>query len=375
MTCSHYSILNHGDYRNIWGMSPAERTRKLLECFDNPPENIFELESFSGESILLLKDNVIYDQNYLKGMAKTPDTLFVNQEGLPVGAYIPKNKIDKATDWLMGKGDAPELPVLDPEKTAGQFRNALRKKAEPFALVSTRDNQKELEWYLYKDSYKGVTDIVTKYIWPVPAYHVTRFCARAGVSPNMVTSIGAILMLAALYLFWQGEYGLGLLAAWIMTFLDTVDGKLARCTLTSSKWGNIFDHGIDLIHPPFWYIAWAVGLADYGAPLPEGWLYPVIIVMFVTYVTGRLAEGYFIYKFSMDIHIWRKADSLFRLILARRNPNMIILTISWLFGRPDIGLVLITLWHILTFLVHLLQIAQASMAERSGKRIVSWLAQ
>ena len=32
-----------------------------------------------------------------------------------------------------------------------------------------------------------------------------------------------------------------------MTFLDTVDGKLARCTIASSKLGNIFDHGIDLV--------------------------------------------------------------------------------------------------------------------------------
>ena len=46
-----------------------------------------------------------------------------------------------------------------------------------------------------------------------------------------------------------------------MTFLDTVDGKLARVTITSTKLGNVFDHGIDLIHPPFWYLAWGMGLA------------------------------------------------------------------------------------------------------------------
>ena len=41
-----------------------------------------------------------------------------------------------------------------------------------------------------------------------------------------------------------------------MTFLDTVDGKLARVTLTSSPFGNVLDHSLDLIHPPFWYWAW-----------------------------------------------------------------------------------------------------------------------
>ena len=47
---------------------------------------------------------------------------------------------------------------------------------------------------------------------------------------------------------------------WLMTFLDTVDGKLARVTVTSSRIGDVLDHGLDIIHPPLWYIAWGVGL-------------------------------------------------------------------------------------------------------------------
>ena len=46
-------------------------------------------------------------------------------------------------------------------------------------------------------------------------------------------------------------------AGLVFMVLDTVDGKLARCTITSSGWGNVFDHGVDLIHPPFWWWAWA----------------------------------------------------------------------------------------------------------------------
>jgi phosphatidylglycerophosphate synthase len=69
----------------------------------------------------------------------------------------------------------------------------------------------------------------------------------------MVTIAGIILVFVAFYFFLRGQFLSGLLCAWIMTFLDTVDGKLARTTLTSSKWGDVLDHGIDLIHPPFWY--------------------------------------------------------------------------------------------------------------------------
>ena len=50
-----------------------------------------------------------------------------------------------------------------------------------------------------------------------------------------------------------------------MTFLDTVDGKLARVTLTSSRFGNWLDHGNDIIHPPLWWLCLANGLA-LGSP-------------------------------------------------------------------------------------------------------------
>ena len=61
--------------------------------------------------------------------------------------------------------------------------------------------------------------------------------------------------------------------------LDTVDGKLARCTITSSKWGNVFDHGIDLVHPPFWWWAWAVGLAAYGTPISTATFWWLMVVI------------------------------------------------------------------------------------------------
>ena len=42
-------------------------------------------------------------------------------------------------------------------------------------------------------------------------------------------------------------------------------------------------------------------------------------------------------RYGMHIHVWRPVDSQFRLITARRNPNMVILVASLLFGRPDSG--------------------------------------
>ena len=51
------------------------------------------------------------------------------------------------------------------------------------------------------------------------------------ITPNAVTCIGFALMLATCWLFYEGFHFWGLVLGWFMTYLDTVDGKLARVTV------------------------------------------------------------------------------------------------------------------------------------------------
>ena len=123
----------------------------------------------------------------------------------------------------------------------------------------------------YDASYKGVTDILTLYLWRKPAFYLTRWAAQAGMTPNQVTLIGAHhVRRSPSSVLDAGIYWPGVAAGFGFMVLDTVDGKLARCTGQSSKWGNIFDHGIDLVHPPFWWWAWANGLNYHGRPVRAG---------------------------------------------------------------------------------------------------------
>src|SRR3546814_7258918 len=133
----------------------------------------------------------------------------------------------------------------------------------------------------------------------------------------------------------------------------TVDGKLARCTITSSALGNAWDHGVDLVHPPIWWWAWAVGCAAYGRPLSDTMFWAVIGTMLFGYVAQRLIEGAFIVRFGMHIHVWRRFDSRFRLVTARLNPNMVILFALLLIGRPDWGIIAVAGWTLISLVVHL----------------------
>ncbi|PKP85007.1 MAG: phosphatidyltransferase [Alphaproteobacteria bacterium HGW-Alphaproteobacteria-2] len=263
---------------------------------------------------------------------------------------------------------AAMLEPGSPDELAGSYNQELRKREAPYALCVPELGAAAVEEQLFHGSYKGVTDLVTKYLWPRPALAATRLCARLGLTPNSVTTLSLLLVALAFWLFWQGLWLPGLVAAWAMTFLDTVDGKLARVTLQSSPWGNLYDHGIDLIHPPFWYLAIWHGLDGQWTGQGAGDI--ALAVILAGYVLGRMIEGVFIQRFGFHIHVWQRVDSMAREVTARRNPNLLIFTLAALVGAPEAGFVAVALWTVLWGAFHLVRLVQALGAPR---RPASWL--
>jgi phosphatidylglycerophosphate synthase len=248
-------------------------------------------------------------------------------------------------------------------------------KSEPAAVLAiTPERRPALERHLFDGSYKGVTDLVTKWVWPRPARWVTGVCARRGIPPNAVTSVSLLLVIAATWLFAVGSFAVGLLLAWTMTFLDTVDGKLARVTLASTKFGHVLDHGLDIIHPPFWYIAWGYGLTALSPMVASPGL-PVLFGLIVGgYIVGRLVEGVFDFWLGrFPIFSWRPIDSYFRLVTARRNPNLILLTVGWVVGRPDLGLFAVAVWTVACSVFLLMRLLIATYRRARFGALRPWL--
>jgi phosphatidylglycerophosphate synthase len=291
----------------------------------------------------------------------------------PVMAHVPADSNAAAA----AAGLEDHQPVQGYELLAAESAELsyaeLRKRERPFVMLLDADNPEPVERAAYDAAYKGVTDALTLYLWRKPAFYLTRWAARARLSPNLVTLVGAILCVLAFILFWKGEYWWGVLSGFIFMVLDTVDGKLARVTGASSKWGEVFDHGIDLIHPPFWYWAWEHGLAAYGCPLEPVGATMVLWAIIGGYIAQRIIEGLFIKRLKMEIHVWRPIDSKFRLITARRNPNMVILVAALLFARPDTGLVLVAWWTLISLIFHAVRLAQMTERQARGQKITSWL--
>ncbi len=258
--------------------------------------------------------------------------------------------------------------------TAELSYTELRKRDRPFVMPLDPADPVPVERAAYDASYKGVTDLLTLYLWRRLAFHLTRWAAQAGMTPNQVTLVGAILCFATFFLWINGLYWSGVATALGFMVLDTVDGKLARCTGQSSYWGNIFDHGLDLVHPPFWWYAWAEGLNYHGDPFEPVYEGLIVLAIVGGYVVQRVIEGIFMRRYGMHIHVWRPLDSKFRLITARRNPNMVILVASLVLGRMDMGLEVVALWTLISLNFHAVRLAQANAAAERGRAPVSWLA-
>jgi hypothetical protein len=62
------------------------------------------------------------------------------------------------------------------------------------------------------------------------------------------------------------------------------------------------------------------------------------------------------------------------LVTARRNPNLILLTISLGLGRPDLGLVAVTVWTAFSTLLLLIRLGIAVYARIAYGPLRSWLA-
>ncbi len=353
-----------------FSMDAAERARALAIKAGLEPGD----EGQAGRSTLYSDLKWSWDPEWLVALAEAPGSV-LTKDGRPVLAHVPADGDPAAvlSAMLAGERYQGSLEQIDADTADFSYRK-LRKRERPFVMRLDPTDPEPVERASYDASYKGVTDALTLYLWRRPAFYLTRWAAQAGMTPNMVTAIGAALCVAAFFLFYNGWYWTGVAAAFGFMVLDTVDGKLARCTGQSSYWGNIFDHGLDLIHPPVWWWAWAEGLQAYGRPFER--VYELLIVGAIVfgYVAQRLIEGIFVRRFGMHIHVWQQLDSQFRLITARRNPNMVILVASLLAGRPDLGIELVALWTLVSLIFHAVRLAQANARRDRGRPVISWLA-
>lgn len=379
MSTSTYIYIFDESKTKIWGLTGRERLQRMLKATEQITlvDNVEKIPP--SAAALFLNANFLFDARVLTALLSLEKKIALySNEGSPAAIRIDGNQASRLLRNLNNnqsqnyKFALLTVPHFSLKDLKIDFQQNLKKKDPPYILPISEANRPLLEKELFAGSYKGVTDLVTKWLWPLPAFWSTHYCVRHGWQPNHVTYLSVVFAALAGIAFWFGFFGIGLLMGWFMTFLDTVDGKLARVTVTSSRFGDVLDHGLDIIHPPLWYLAWGAGLASTLTPIPG--LEILMWLMFLGYAGGRLCEGVFQYSLaSFDLFIWRKLDSFNRLITARRNPNLILLTYGWMTDQPDLGLLLVVAWHLISTAILTWRLMIGWQTWRKEGSLKSWL--
>ena len=89
---------------------------------------------------------------------------------------------------------------------------------------------------------RSLKPVVTRLITPVAA-----FALRIGITPNSVTWVGAVGVIAsALFFYPRGDFFLGTAVIAFFALSDLFDGTMARISKSgASKWGSFLDSTID----------------------------------------------------------------------------------------------------------------------------------
>ena len=144
---------------------------------------------------------------------------------------------------------------------------------------------------------------------------IARVLVRAGISPDVVTIVGTLgVMAGALLLFPRGEFFWGTIVITAFVFSDIVDGLMARMTGRSSTWGAYLDSTLDRFGDAavFGGVAlWFAGDGDNDL-LCALCLYNLAAGSIVSYAKAR-AEGL---GMTADVGIAERSDRLVLFLLA-----------------------------------------------------------
>ena len=265
-----------------------------------------------------------------------------------VADAIPADAKDlrAVADALLAAGRAAPL---DEQKFPAYIDKLRRSLPYWIHAVDSVQTRRDLERQMFWDNYKGSTDLLTRWVYPPLVWPLTLLCARFHIHPNVVTVLSIVLCFAAVPLWVDGQWLAGFVCAYAMSVLDSVDGKVARVTLTDSKIGNTLDHGLDQVHPPFWYFAWAWGL---GAREWSDPLFQAAVAFIALYVADRLVLMVAKRRLRHALHSSTPLDERVRSIIARRNITMSVMAIALMLGHGVAGFYLVTAWQALTCAWH-----------------------
>ena len=357
---------------NLPSLLPAPLVRKLPIQWGHDSRTLLEYrtslpQNMHHDPLLVLEASAVIDSRLLRHLAAlsgswvargevgAEQTAVLRLEGdVPLLHSTPATgfSLPALAEKGLQQGSVQELILTDVPFYIRKLRRDL-----PVYLFRIVDpaGRDRAERFLFWSNYKGSTDFFTKYVYPPLVWRAVRPLARWRVHPNVVSLFNVCITFLAVPLFAQGYWVTAFTLAYTMSVLDSVDGKLARLTFSASKLGDILDHGLDIIHPPLWYFAWAWALRAGAMDAP---VMQLAVWMAVFYVSDRIVVGLFRARLGRSIHGCTPFDEHMRTFISRRNINLPVFMLGLLTGVPVQTFAVIVGWQAISLGFHTARLVQ-----------------
>jgi len=134
--------------------------------------------------------------------------------------------------------------------------------------------------------------------------YVKKICGT-GITPNMVTLAGLPVVYLMYNAMLRGDIWTGLFWLIVRTYLDVLDGKLARCCNMVSTIGSRLDTFVDLVYIVFF----AYGVI--GNCFPQYHTYPVLLVLGGAFLTLFYTNMDFDnHEMSNELGEWTRSNTI-----------------------------------------------------------------
>lgn len=231
----------------------------------------------------------------------------------------------------------------------------LRRSLPPWWLILDSDRKvRRAEGMLIDAAQKGTLDFPAEFIHPPLENLLTKWISAGPVTPNQVTTltIGLAFLTTGLLAAGQmatGYLAAGLIIAFIVGVLDGVDGKLARVTVRCTRFGDRYEHILDVVWELTWY--WALGwMLSGGGDAAGPFVLSTVITLF--YLLDKAATGMFKSRQGIELFDFEPVDRFFRRIGARRNTNVLLLLGGTAIGMLEEAFTFVAIWTVVTAAFH-----------------------
>ncbi len=211
-------------------------------------------------------------------------------------------------------------------------------------------NHRLAEWIILDSAQKGTLDLPAYIHAPIETGIISVLC-KTRITPNQITIAGFIIGCGATAAFALGHMGLGILAALIFGIVDGLDGKQSRVKIEMTERGK-WEHHLDYLIENSWWLAIAFVLWRSGQ-------FPNVFYFLALLIGSHLLDEFAKRRAKMvkrrlldDVTPF---DRAFRLIAARRNVYVWILTCGFLLNAFPQSYAIICGWAAVSAAIHLVR--------------------